>query len=424
MRGEYGTIRGVTPSTRRDESAPSAPTRTHIDAARASFTLDPDVLFLNHGSYGACPTPVLARQAELRAQLEREPVRFFHGALEPLLDAARLELARFVGADPEGLAFVTNATQGVNAVLRALSFGEGDELLVTDHEYNACRNALDFVAERSRARVVVARVPFPIDGPDAVVDAVLRSVTPRTRLALLDHVTSPTALVFPIATLVRELRARGVETLVDGAHAVGMVPLDLESLGAAYYTSNCHKWLCAPKGCAFLHVREDLRDRVVPLAISHGKNLERPGRSRFRLLFDWTGTQDPTAYLALPAAFAFLGSLAPGGIRGVAEENHALAVWGRALVCDALGVKPAAPESMLGSMATVPLRPDPAAKGSLATTDPLQLALMERFHIEIPVFPWPDGGGRCLRLSAQVYNRPSEYERLAEALVTLCGEGK
>jgi isopenicillin-N epimerase len=395
-------------------------TELDIDGIADRFALEKDVVFLNHGSFGACPLPVLARQTELRTALERQPARFFNQELEPMLDAARAELGAFVGADPDDLAFVTNATHAVNTVLRAYAFKPGDELLTTDHEYNACRNALDFVAERAGASVVVARVPFPIDGPQTVLDAVLARVTPRTRLALLDHITSQTALVFPIADLVRELRARGVETLVDGAHAVGQVPLDLRALGAGYYTSNCHKWLCAPKGCAFLHVRRDLQDRVVPLSISHGRNAVRGGRSRFRLLFDWTGTDDPTPHLVIPDAIRFLSAVLPGGVAALQQRNHALAVRGRALVCAALDLAPAAPESMLGSMATIPLPTRPHAGGdgprSVFERDPLQVALMDRFRVEIPVFPFPRDGGRCVRLSAQAYNRVAHYERLATGL--------
>ena len=389
-----------------------------IAGVAEAFTLDPDVIYLNHGSFGACPVPVLAAQSEIRQRLEREPVRFFTRELEPLLGAARSELAQLVSADPEGLAFVPNATYAVNTVLRSLEFKPGDELLTTDHEYNACRNALDFVAEQSGATVVVAHVPFPIDDPDTVVAAVLGRVTARTRLALLDHVTSATALVFPIERLVHALRARGVESLVDGAHAVGQVPLDLGALGVAYFTSNCHKWLCAPKGCAFLHVREDLRGNIVPLAISHGLNATPGGRSRFRMLFDWTGTSDPSAYLAVPAAIRFLASCMPGGHEALRERNGALVAWGRALLCDALRVDPPAPASMLGSMASIPLRGAPAT-ASPFDIDPLQAALMDSFRIEVPVLTWLDGPAtrrRALRISAQVYNRAADYEALADAL--------
>src|SRR5947207_3485434 len=196
------------------------------------WPLDPAVTFLNHGSFGACPRAVLDAQARWRADLEAEPVRFLHRELEGRLAAARAALGAFVGADPDDLAFVSNATPGVNTVLQSLDFAAGDELLVTDHGYNACRNAVERVAARTGLRVVVAAVPFPIEGPDQVVEAVLGSVGSRTRLALLDHVTSPTGLVFPIERLVSELAGRGVDTLVDGAHAPGMLPLDVEGLGA------------------------------------------------------------------------------------------------------------------------------------------------------------------------------------------------
>src|SRR5438445_7019259 len=239
------------------------------------WTLDSAVAFLNHGSFGACPSPVLEAQQRLRERLERQPARFFVRDLEPLLADARSALAAFLGAAPEGLVFVPNATTGVNAVLRSLAVAPGDQLLVTDHAYNACRNALDFVAAAARAEVVVVPVPFPLASADAVVEAVVARATPRTRLALLDHVTSPTGLVYPIERLVRELAGRGIDALVDGAHAPGMVPLDLRALGAAYYTGNCHKWLCAPKGAAFLHVRSDRQTGVRPVVISHGPNTPR-----------------------------------------------------------------------------------------------------------------------------------------------------
>ena len=227
----------------------------------ALWPLERGLAFLNHGSFGACPTEVLRHQSALRAEMEAEPVRFLSRELDDRLDAARTALAAFVGAAPEDLAFVTNATSGVNAVLRSLPLGPDDELLTTDHAYKACWNTLEFVAERARARVVVAPIPFPLSSPDEVVGAVLSRVTARTRLALLDHVTSPTALILPIERLIAELGRRGIDVLVDGAHAPGMLPLDLGALGAAYYSGNCHKWLCAPKGSAFLWVRRDRRQR-------------------------------------------------------------------------------------------------------------------------------------------------------------------
>lgn len=389
-----------------------------------AFTLDPDVTFLNHGSFGACPRPVQEAQAELRARLEAEPVRFFVRERPALLDAAREALARFVGADPKDLVFVRNATEGVNAVLRSLRFSPGDELLGTRHGYNACNNALRFVADAAGARAVFADVPFPLASAQEVVDAVLAQVTPRTRLALLDHVTSPTGLVFPLEALVKALAERGVPTLVDGAHAPGMVDLHVGELGAAFYTGNLHKWVCAPRGAAFLWVRSDLQPLVRPLAISHGANAEDAGRSRFWLEFDWTGTDDPTAPLCVPAALAAVAALEPGGWAEVRQKNRALALEARALLCRALGVAAPAPDEMLGSLASVPLpvtdavRAAPPARGGV---DPFQDALWERHRIEVPVFPFPAPPARVLRLSAQRYNRLEQYARLAAVLPELLG---
>src|SRR5580698_6202617 len=276
------------------------------------WLLDPKTIFLNHGSFGACPRHVLKCQGEWRSQIERHPVQFLVRELENYLDATRECLAQFAGANPDDLAFVPNATTGINTVLRSLKFKPGDELLVTNHEYNATRNALDFAAKNFGARVMVARLPFPFHKRDELMEAVLKQVTSRTRLAVLDHVTSQTGVVMPIQSLVEELNRCGVEVLVDGAHAPGMVPLNLNQLGAAYYTGNCHKWLCAPKGVAFLHVRHDKQKSIRPLVISHGANSKRTDRSRFQLEFGWQGTSDPSAALSVPEAIRYTGLLLKG----------------------------------------------------------------------------------------------------------------
>lgn len=386
---------------------------SHADKVRDLWTLDPSVTFLNHGSFGACPRPVLEAQQRIRDELEREPVRFFVHRFEPLLDAARDALAAFVGADADDLVFVPNATTGVNTVLRSLPLGPADELVVTDHEYNACRNALDAAAERTGARVVVAPVPFPLHAPDQVIEAVMARVGPRTRLVLVDHVTSQTGLVLPIAPLVSELAQRGIDVLVDGAHAPGMVPVDLRSLGAAYYTGNCHKWMCAPKGAAFLHVRRDRQGPIRPLTISHGASSPRTDRSRFLLEFGWTGTLDPSAYLCVPDAIRCMGALLPGGWPALQEHNRATALAARALLCEALGCPPPSPDSMIGALASVPL---PDAPSSPLRPDPLPEALMDRWAIEAMVVPWPASPRRLLRISAQIYNDRPQYERLVSAL--------
>ncbi|HET9157411.1 MAG TPA: aminotransferase class V-fold PLP-dependent enzyme [Myxococcaceae bacterium] len=382
----------------------------------AHWTLDREVTFLNHGAFGACPREVLALQTEIRARMERDPIDFMVRALEPLLDEARARLAGFLRADPDDLAFVDNATAGVNTVLRSLELRAGDELLTTDHGYNACINALHAMASRSGARVVIARVPFPLRGPEDVSDALLAAVTPRTRLVLVDHVTSATGVVFPVESLIPVLQARGIDVIVDGAHAPGMVPVDLEALGAAYYTGNCHKWLCAPKGAGFLHVRRDRQTGLRPLVISHGANSLRTDRSRFRLEFDWTGTRDPSALLCIGAALDLVGGLASGGWDEVRRRNHALACRARTLICEALGAAPPCPESMLGSLAAVEVPPHPGWPPGPKDGDPLQDALFTRHRIEVPVYGWPGPERRWIRVSPHLHNSEAQYLFLAEAL--------
>jgi isopenicillin-N epimerase len=397
------------------------------------WTLDPGITFLNHGSFGACPRVVQEAQSEWRARIERDPVRFFVDELEGELDAVRDELGAFLHADPADLVFVPNATTGVNTVLRSLRFEPGDELLTTDHEYNAVLNTLRDVAARSGARVVIAAVPLPVADPQAFTGAILEHVGPRTRLAVVSHVTSATATVFPIHAIVAGLRARGVDTLVDGAHAAGMVPLDLDALGAAYYTGNGHKWLCAPKGSGFLWVRRDRQASIRPLVTSHGANTPRRDRSRFRLEADWTGTGDPTPTLALPAALRFLAESCPGAWEGLRRRNRALCLAGRRTLLDALGGEPAVGDAMIGSMASVVVPEAMEPRGSLAAgegsdpddtlpDDPLHDALLRDDGIQVPVSIWPPvprrarPPARLLRISAQLYNEPADFVRLADAL--------
>jgi isopenicillin-N epimerase len=381
------------------------------------WALDPEVVFLNHGSFGATPHAVLDRQGEIRSMMEAEPLQFFDHTYQRLLDEARRRLGDFVGASPSSLALICNATTGVNTVLRSLRLEAGDELLVTDHEYNACRNAIDAVAEASGCTVRVARVAFPLRSEDEVVEAVLDLVGARTRLVLVDHVTSQTGLVLPLERLVTEVQAAGADVLVDGAHAPGMIALDLDRLGAAYYTGNCHKWVCAPKGAAFLYVRDDLTRAVRPLVISHGANAESRTRSAFHLEHDWTGTRDPSASFCIPDAITTVGGLVEGGWTAVRERNRELALEGRDILCRELGLEPPCPDRMLGSLASIPL-PDGrgATVNEIFPFDELQVALYEEYRIEVPVIAWPARPRRLLRLSAQLYNSPDQYRYLAAAL--------
>jgi isopenicillin-N epimerase len=366
------------------------------------WALTDEVRFLNHGSFGACPRAVLARQQALRDQLEAEPVRFMTRELEPLHDQARQSLATFVGANASDVVAVTNATTAVNAVVRSLRFEPGDELLTTSHGYNACANVLRAVADATGAKVVVASVPMPLEHPEQVTRAVLDAVTPRTRLALVDFVTSPTALIFPVHELVLALEGRGVMVLIDGAHAPGMVPLELNALGASFFTGNLHKWVCAPKGAAFLHVRADRQALVRPAVISHGANSARTDRSRFQLEFDWVGTTDPTPFLCVPKA---LEVLAPWP--ELMAQNHREALAARELLERALESPSLAPASMVGAMAAVQLGGDQTG---------LQDWLFHQARIEVPIIPF--AGRWLVRVSSQRHVRPGDVEALAAALLT------
>jgi isopenicillin-N epimerase len=379
-----------------------------------SWLLDPRIVQLNHGSFGATPRPVLDEQDRWRRLMESNPTGFILNTFEPALDEARARLCALLGAHPADLVFVTNATMGVNAVVRSLALEPGDELLTINHVYNACRNALDYAATRSGARVVIADFPFPLDSPDVVADAVLSSVTDRTRFVLIDHVTSPTGLVLPLVDIVAPLEAQGVTVMVDGAHAPGMVPIDLNGLGASYYAGNCHKWLCSPKGSAFLWARAGLGETLVPPVISHGWNDQRTDRPRFHLLFDYMGADDPSAHLAVPAAIDFLSSLYPGGLAGTMDHNRSLALAARDLLCEFLGVARPAPDSMIGSLAAVPL-PDSKEEMS-GQFDPLGRRLLDQYGIQVPVFPWPGWPQHCVRISAAPYNDLDQFQALIAAL--------
>ncbi|MDX2216241.1 MAG: aminotransferase class V-fold PLP-dependent enzyme [Oculatellaceae cyanobacterium bins.114] len=381
---------------------------------RSLWTLNPEVVYLNHGSFGACPITVLDKQNWLRSRLEAEPVRFVEDVYESLLDASRQTLADFLGTQPDHLVFVPNATTGINTVLRSLSFQPTDELLVTNLEYNASRNALNVAASQSGATVVVAEVPFPLESPQQIIDAVLGQVSDKTRLVLLDHVTSQTALILPLKPLIDTLNQRGIETLIDGAHAPGMIPLNLDELGATYYTGNCHKWLCSPKGAGFLYVRPDRQSLIRPLVISHGANSPRCDRSFFHLEFDWVGTTDPTPYLCIPKAIQFLRSLLPGGWSELMTHNRQMALSARAMLCKALHISPPCPAEMVGSMATLPLPNGDA--------EPLQKTLFHQFGIEVPIIPWQGVSNRLIRISAQIYNTPAEYDYLSTTLVKVLTE--
>jgi isopenicillin-N epimerase len=382
----------------------------------ATWQLDPETTHLNHGSFGASPVEVLDRQRELRHEMEANPVTFMMRSYQPLLEESRTAIADFVGANPDGLVFVPNATYGVNSVLRSVGplLGAGSEIVITSHTYNACRNAAVATAARIDATVVTAAIPFPISSPDEATQAVLAAVSDRTRLVIIDHVTSATGLVLPVAQIIDAL-PEGVLVLVDGAHAPGMIDLDLRTLGADFYTANCHKWMCSPKGAAFLYVAEPHRAKMSAAVISHGYNDGWPASgSRFHAQFDWTGTDDPTARLCVARAIEVMGEHRADGWSGVRASNRALALQGRTIVAEALQCALPAPDSMIGSIASLPV--PPLAVDPSELFDPLNDRLHTQWRIEVPVLTWPESPQRLLRISAQQYNRIADYERLAHAL--------
>jgi isopenicillin-N epimerase len=365
---------------------------------RREFLLDPAVAFLNHGSFGACPQPVFESYQHWQRELEREPVDFFDRRLPALLDAARSALAGYVGCSSEDLAFVQNATTGVNLAARSLDLQPGAEVLATDLEYGACDLAWDWACSRAGARYVRAPIPLPLRDPSAVADAVFASASERTRAVYVSHVASTTGLVLPVEEIVRRARALGLVTIVDGAHAPAQVPVDLAALGADYYSGNAHKWLSAPKGAGFLHVRPEHQDRVDAAIVSWGY---REG-STFSQRLEKQGTRDPAAWLAVPDAIHFQAERDWDVVR---ERCRRLTAEARRELCDLLGTEPLAPESMLAQMAGVRLprlAPD------------LSERLFTRHRVEIPV-----GGPEknLLRLSVAAYTTRDEIDRLLAALV-------
>ena len=380
------------------------------------WTLNPETVFLNHGSFGACPEVILDEQDRLRRQLEIDPVQFMEVDARELWAQSLSTLADFINADPEGMTFVTNATSGVNTILRSLDLQAGDEIIISDHSYQACWNTVDFVTNRTGAKTIVVPIPFPTKSNEQVIETILNHVTKRTRLALIDTVTSPTGLRMPFEKLVAELQSRNIDVLLDAAHGPGIVPLDIKKLQPAYITGNAHKWLCTPKGSAFLYIREDRRERIRPLSISHGASVPGTAEERYRFEFDWTGTQDPTAWLCIPQAIGFLGGLLEGGWPAIMEHNKQLALSGRKLLLKALGIPSPSPDSMIVGLAAVPLPGKGTLTASALEPDPLHTLLLEKYRIQVPVFGWPHHDSRYLRIATHLYNSIEEYEYLAQAL--------
>ncbi len=380
---------------------------------RDAFLLDPDIVFLNHGSFGACPAEVFETYQRWQRELERNPVEFLGRRSAGLLHNARERLAALLGARAADLVFVPNATTGVNIVARSLQLQPGDEVLATDHEYGACDATWQRACQEAGAHYRRVAIPLPYDA-QAWADQVMNAVGPRTRAIFASHITSTTALIFPVAELCGRARQAGIATLIDGAHAPGHVAVDLRSIGADFYTGNCHKWLCAPKGSAFLHVRPERQAAIDATVVSWGYVAEGTGGGHtgfdaytgvtpLERRLQWQGTRDIAAYLAVSAAIDF-------------QARHDWPSWQarcHALACETLhrmrgrnGLPPAAPDSAYGQMVTMPV--------SATDGEALRRWLFEQHRIEVPVTM--HGGAVFVRLSVQVYNSQADLDALIHAL--------
>jgi isopenicillin-N epimerase len=369
----------------------------------SAWAIDPDLAYLNHGGFGATPVAVLQVQREWRMAMERNPTGFLVRELPELLESVRSRVAAFLGADPEGVVFVDNATTGTQTVISRVRLGAGDEVLTTDHCYPAVLAQLHRAVAAAGARLRIAPVPLPVENSSSVADAVLSGLSARTRLVVVDHVASCSGLVFPVGQIVAQCQRRGVPVLVDGAHAPGMLPVDLDRLGADFWVGNMHKWVCAPKASAVLQVAPRWRDELRPLVASHGLSLG------YQPAFDWTGTRDPTAILAVPAALDFFDQ---AGWPDVRQHNNDLARRGADLVASRIGTSYPHVEELAAAMRLVPLPAPLTEAGARA----LESRLLAEHRVVVPVTS--HGGWRWLRLSAQLYNTLEDYERLGDALVS------
>jgi isopenicillin-N epimerase len=373
----------------------AAPTPTEL---RREYLLDPEIAFLNHGSFGACPRPVFERYQAWQRELEREPIDFLDRRLPKLLGTARSALADYLGASAQDLAFVTNATTGVNLAARSLDLRPGDEVLTTDLEYGACDLAWEWVCRRTGARYVRAPIPLPLDSPSTLVNTLFAAATERTRAVFVSHVTSTTGLVLPVDEIVTQARSLGYTTIVDAAHAPAQVPLDLNLLGADYTSGNCHKWLGSPKGAGFLHVRPEHQERVDAAIVSWGYE----EGTTFSERIERQGTRDPAAWLSVPDAIRFQAERDWDDIR---DRCRRLGREACRDLCELLGTDPLAPDEMVAQMASVRLpRPEPG----------LSDRLFADHRVEIPVGGEHDD---LLRLSVAAYTTRDEIDRLLAALV-------
>ncbi|PJB70564.1 MAG: aminotransferase [Alphaproteobacteria bacterium CG_4_9_14_3_um_filter_47_13] len=373
---------------------------------------------VNHGSFGATPRVILEKQAEISREFNSCRERFiWHGGLDRVA-AAKDRVADFIGAAHEDVVFVDNATDGFNTVLKSVPLGTGDELLVTSHTYSNFPPVMKEEAEKRGFKIVVVDIPYPPKDEQQIIDAILAKTSDRTKLAFIDHISSPTALIFPIKDIVKALEQKGIDTFVDGAHAPGQVPLDMKDIGAAYYTGNHHKWLCAPVASAFLYVRSDKQDLIVPAVGSGAATRDHPFQDRF----GWVGTKDPSSRLCVPETIDYMASLHPQGWAGIMKRNHDLAVRARDIICSRLNIEKPCDDRFFGSFFTVPV-----GKLTFDAETEKKPALFRVFDLMeerygFGAYTVEFEGQTLLRVSCQLYNEEQDYEILADKVMEVVKE--
>ncbi|MBK7096252.1 MAG: aminotransferase class V-fold PLP-dependent enzyme [Saprospiraceae bacterium] len=383
------------------------------------WTLDRNITFLNHGSFGATPLKIMAKQNYYRELMENEPVDFFVNKMPELLNESKGKLAKFIGVDNNDIVFVQNTTTGVNQILTSFPYKSGDEWLVTSHAYGACMNAIKHFAHRNNIVLKIADIPFPVKNDEEILNAIGQMISSKTKLALIDHITSATGMIFPIKEVIDLLHDHGIKVLVDGAHAPGMVDLDIIGLDADIYVGNCHKWMCAPKGSAFMHVKKEFKEFIKPLVISHFNDTDINGDSYWSNQFMWDGTHDFSQYICVGDTIQFMNSLQPGGWKGIMDHNHKLAWQGANLIAQRLNIELPLEEKFIGSMVNIPMPDGEEGFPKFNETSPLKKVLFEKYKIEVPVFFFPSAPTQWLRISAQLYNSLEQYEYLGECLESL-----
>lgn len=373
---------------------------------RNQFLLDPDVVYFNHGSFGATPRPVFERYQYWQHELERQPTRFFGRRANDLLTQAREIVAEFLCTSSTNLAFVTNTTAGINVIVHSHKLKPGDEVLTTNHEYGSCNRTWQFLAQKQGFKYINQSIPLPVTTTEAFVDRLWEGVTEHTRVIYLSHITSPTALIFPVKEICERARAQGIITVVDGAHAPGQIPVHLDEIGADYYTGNLHKWLCAPKGTAFLYTRPEVQQTIEPLIVSWGWDPEKKSNTPLINYVEMLGTRDLSGFLAVPDAIQFFQD---HNWPAVQDDCHRLLVETVTEIANISCLPPISPltRTWISQMASAPIPADvDCAK--------LHGTLQEKYNLEIPVFPW--NSHNLVRISMQGYNTVDDAHILVSGI--------